>query len=167
MSRLSPLLVRVALSAVLGAGASAATAEDFEFDVPVQLSKLDPAFTQGKVTCEVHGITHDSATGWETRPGQLNAVIGSGETSFAIARGAFNTPVTVKFNANRPKNEPSDGRSWRCSLVLIAGNLSQSLCVRDASTGVSTGRPAPDWMKLDDKTVKGCAQGDISRPPGR
>jgi hypothetical protein len=167
MSRLSSLLARATLSAVFAASASAATAEDFELDVPVQLSKLDPAFTQGKVTCEVHGITHDSGTGWETRPGPLNAVIGSGETSFAIAQGGFNGPVAVKFNANRPKNEPSDGRSWRCSLVLIAGNLSQSLCVRDASTGVSTGRPAPDWMKLDDKTVKGCAQGDIPRPPGR
>jgi hypothetical protein len=165
MSPISSLLARAALSAVLGAGASAATAEDFEFDVPVQLSKLDPAFTQGKVLCEVRGVTRDTATGAGT--GQLNAVIGSGETSFAIAQGAFNGPVTVKFNANRPKNEPSDGRSWRCSLTLIAGNLSQGLCVVDAATGASAGRPAPDWMKLDDKTVKACAQGTIPKPQGR
>jgi hypothetical protein len=167
MSRLSSLLARATLSAVFAASASAATAEDFELDVPVQLSKLDPAFTQGKVTCEVHGITHDSGTGWETRPGPLNAVIGSGETSFAIAQGGFNGPVAVKFNANRPKNEPSDGRSWRCSLVLIAGNLSQSLCTGGFRSEDSSGPPTPAWMKLDRRTVKGCAQGNIPKPPGR
>ena len=162
MSRLSPLLVRVALSAVLGAGASAATAEDFEFDVPVQLSKLDPAFTQRKVTCEVR---HDATMAFPTAG--ANAVIGSGETSFAIAQGAFNGPVSVKFNANRPKYQPSDGRSWQCSLVLIAGNLSQSLCTGDVRSEESAGPPTPAWMKLDRRTVKGCAQGNIPKPPGR
>jgi hypothetical protein len=157
-------LACAALLAALATGASAATAEDFEFDVPVQLSKLDAAFTQGKVLCEVRGVTRDAATGEQT--GNLNAVIGSGEASFAIAQGAYNGPVTVRFNANRPKNQPSDGRSWSCALVLIAGNLSQPLCVRDAATGMSTGRPAPDWMKLDDRTVRGCVQGTISRPAG-
>jgi len=165
MSGVSSLFARAAISALLGAGASSAMAEDFEFDVPVQLSKLDAAFTQGKVTCEVRGTTHDTTTGAGDLP-QLNAVIGSGETSFGIVQGAFGGTVTVKFNANRPKNRPSDGRSWRCSLVLIAGNVSQSLCVRDATTGVPTGRPAPDWMKLSDKTVKGCAQGTISPSSG-
>ena len=80
-----------------GAGASATFAENFEFDVPVQLSKLDPAFTQGKVTCKVRGMSHDATTGLAT--GRANAVIGSGETSFAITQGAFNGPVSVKFNA--------------------------------------------------------------------
>jgi len=164
MSRISSLLARVALSAALGAGASAAMAEDFEFDVPVQLSKLDAAFTQGKVTCEVHGMSHDPATGHPT--GQANAVVGSGETSFAIAQGAYGGPVSVKFNANRPKYQPSDGRSWQCSLVLIAGNLSQSLCTTAVGPEEPTGRPAPAWMKLDQKTVKGCAQGNIPKPPG-
>jgi hypothetical protein len=165
MSPISSLLARAALSALLGAGASAATAEDFEFDVPVQLSKLDPAFTQGKVACEVRGMSHDAATGLPT--GQANAVIASGETSFAIAEGAYGGPVSVKFNANRPKYQPSDGRSWQCSLVLIAGNLSQSLCTVDVRPEESTGKPAPAWMKLDQKTVKGCAQGNIPKPPGR
>ena len=164
MNRLSSLLARVALSAVLGAGASSAVAEDFEFDVPVQLSKLDAAFTQGKVTCEVRGMGHDAATGQPT--GQANAVIGSGETAFAIAQGAFNGPVGVKFNANRPKYQPSDGRSWQCSLVLIAGNLTQSLCVADIGSEMSTGKPAPAWMKLDQKTVRGCAKGVITPPSG-
>ncbi len=163
MSRCVSLISRVALAAVLGAGASAAMAEDFEFDVPVQLSKLDAAFTQGKVFCEVRGVNRDMGSG----SGRADTVIGSGETTFAIAQGAFNGPVTVKFNANRPKNEPSDGRSWRCSLTLIAGNLSQGLCVVDVLTGASAGRAAPEWMKLDDKTIKACAQGTIPKPQGR
>ena len=37
--------------------ASPSRAEDFEFSVPVQLAKLDPAFTQGKVLCDVRGRT--------------------------------------------------------------------------------------------------------------
>jgi hypothetical protein len=42
-------------------------------------------------------MSHDATTGLAT--GRANAVIGSGETSFAITQGAFNDPVSVKFNA--------------------------------------------------------------------
>jgi hypothetical protein len=162
MSRVPSLLARLSLAAAFASASLPAAAADFEFAVPVQLSKLDPAFTQGKVACEVRGMNHDAVTGLPT--GQANALIGSGETTFAIAQGAFNGPVSVSFNANRPKSQPSDGRSWKCGLVLVAGNLSQSICYVDTVTGLPTGRAAPDWMKLDEKTIRGCAQGTIIAP---
>jgi hypothetical protein len=161
MSRVPSPLVRLSLAAAFAAAAVPAAAEDFEFDVPVQLAKLDPAFTQGKVSCEVRGVVRDVATG---QVSGVNGVVGSGEAAFAISQGAYNGTVPVRFNANRPKNQPTDARSWRCSLTLVAGSLSQSLCSVDVATGMASGRPAPDWMKLDDRTVKGCAQGTITPP---
>jgi hypothetical protein len=161
MSRVPSLLVRLSLAAALASAAFPAAAEDFEFDVPVQLAKLDAAFTQGKVSCEVRGLSRDAVTG---QVAGTNALVGSGEASFAISQGAYNATVPVRFNANRPKNEPADGRRWKCSLTLVAGALSQSICNIDVVTGMQTGRPAPDWMKLDEKTIKGCAQGTITPP---
>lgn len=153
MKRLSISLAALSLALL----ASPLVAEDFEFDVPVQLSKLDSAFTQGKVSCEVKGLAHDAATG---QVSGNKGIVGSGATTFAIARGAYDGTVSVKFNANRPISQPTDGRSYSCALFLIAGSNIQTLCYADALTGQSTGRPPPGWMKLA-PGVKGCANASL------
>lgn len=166
MSRISSLLGRAALAALLGAGAAVATAEDFEFSVPVQLSKLDGAFTQGKVQCEVFGVGQRVGAGAGQVTNTVNVFLGWGEASFPIAQGNFNDTVVVRFNANRPAI-PSDARSWWCSLGLTSGALTNPLCTQApaAGSGMVVGKPAPAWMKLDAKTLKACAHGTIS-PPG-
>lgn len=145
------LLSATAVSLVLVSSPS--RAEDFEFSIPVQLSKLDAAFTQGKVLCDVRGRT---ATG-------ARAVIGAGEAAFPIAQGGYNGTVVVKFDAKRPEFQPSQGDQYRCILHLIgAGGVDGPLCVLDALTGQQTGA-VPEWLNLDGKNLKGCAVGNLPR----
>jgi hypothetical protein len=154
------LLSASAVSLVLVASPS--RAEDFEFAVPVQLSKLDSSFAQGKVTCEVRkglGAISGMATGRE------GVVIGSGEATFPITQGAYNGTVAVRFNAKRPEFQPAQGETYRCMLHLLgAGGLDGLLCSLDevprASGGQATGR-TPGWLKLDGKNLKGCVSGNL------
>jgi hypothetical protein len=157
MRRIAPPFARLALGAALAAGAQAAFAEDFEFEVPVQLSKIDSAFTQGKVTCQVRGIGRDGG-GQATSP---NALVASGDATFALVQGGFNGAVSVRFNAGRPQHEPQDGRTWNCALSLVSAGGAVSACSMDLMSGQATGR-VPEILKLDPKTVKACAQGTIT-----
>lgn len=164
MSRISSLLGRAALAAFLASGAAVATAEDFEFSVPVQLSNLDGAFTQVRVECEVFGVAQRGAAG----SGQVaaNAYLGWGAASLPIAQGKLNDTVVVKFNVPRP-SLPSDGRSWRCSLTLISnGRDYYPLCTEGAAagSGMAVGKPLQAWMKLDEKALRACVHGTISPP---
>jgi len=157
MNRFASLTARFALGAALAAGAGVASAEDFEFEVPVQLSKIDSAFTQGKVTCQVRGVGRDGngqATG-------VNAMIASGDSTFALSQGGFNGAVSVRFNAGRPQHEPADARTWSCGLSLVSAGGAVSACIVDTMSGQATGR-LPEILKLDPKSVKACAQGTIS-----
>jgi hypothetical protein len=167
LSRISSLLGRAALASLLGAGAVVATAEDFEFSVPVQLSKLDPALMQGTVECEVLGVGQHGNGGAGQASSTGSSFLGWGSTSFPIAQGKFNDTVLVKFNLNRP-TIPSDGRSWRCTLSLGSGGgtFPFPLCNEQpaAGSGMVTGKPIPAAMKLDQKTLKACVHGTISPP---
>jgi hypothetical protein len=157
MKRIASLTLRLALWVTFAAGARVASGEDFEFEVPVQLSKIDSAFTQGKVHCEVRGNGRDAA-------GHLtggNVLVASGDGTFALTQGAFNGTVSVRFNAGRPQHEPADGRNWNCGLSLVSAGGSVGACIADSVTGQTTGR-VPEILKLDPKTVKACAQGTIS-----
>jgi len=147
------LLSATAFSLVLVASPS--LAEDFEFTVPVQLSKLDPAFAQGKVTCDVRGhSTMGTGAGGRT-------VIGSGEATFPITQGAYNGNVVVKFNAKRPEFQPAQGETYACMLHLLgAGGVDGLLCRVDPVMGVTPG-PIPEWLKLDGKNLKGCVSGNL------
>lgn len=142
-----------------------ATAEDFEFSVPVQLSNLDAVFTKGKVECDVKGIVHGVAPGAGQVGNSANAYLGYGESSFAIAQGKFDDTVVVKFNVPRP-TLPSDGRSWRCSLSLISAGRDYRLCLDAPATGsgMPVGIPLQAWMKLDSKALKACIHGTIAPP---
>jgi len=150
------VLSAAALSFVLFASPS--RAEDFEFSVPVQLAKLDPAFTQGKVLCDVRGRTGSP----ESLPSaNARAVIGAGETAFPIAQGAYNGTVVVKFDAKRPEFQPSQADQYRCILHLIgAGGVDGALCSLDALTGQPTGA-TPGWLNLSPKSFKGCVVGTL------
>jgi hypothetical protein len=152
----------LSLAAVSLALASSLRAEDFEFDVPVQLSKLDSAFTQGKVSCEVRGLSRDAATGQATGS---HGLVGSGASTFPISRGSYDGTVSVRFNANRPISQPTDGRKYVCSLSLIAGSNSGSLCSIDVVTLMQTGRAGQPWMKLVPESIKGCAVGNLPGVP--
>lgn len=154
-------LVWLALSGFLVA-ALPAPAEDFEFEVPVQLAKLDPAFTQGRVSCVVRGI---GGTGAATNRETANASIGSGSTTFAIAQGGFSGSVSVKFNANRPEHEPANARAWSCVLSLVAPSGSERLCPDDSSSATNRSKgQLPAFLNLDPASVKGCTQGTIAPP---
>jgi hypothetical protein len=149
------LVTRLALALTFVAGGHAASAEDFEFDVPVQISKIDSAFTQGSVRCDVVGMNR-AANGQLTGG---HAIIGSAATTFALEKGGYNQTVNVKVNANRPQHEPTDARSWSCGLVFIAPSGPVVACVVDVSTGLPIGR-LPAILGLDPKS-KVCTQGLI------
>lgn len=154
-------LVFLALSGFLVA-ALPALAEDFEFEIPVQLSKLDPAFTQGRVSCDVRGV---GADGKASSRSVSNVSIGSGSATFAIVQGGFNASVTVRINAARPEHEPTQARSWSCVLSLVAPSGSETLCLEDsASASNRTRGRLPEFLKLDPASVKGCTQGTIAPP---
>ncbi|MGA7990314.1 MAG: hypothetical protein WCC53_02670 [Thermoanaerobaculia bacterium] len=155
MKNTAALVRRLALVAALAAAAHAARGEDFEFEVPVQISKIDTAFTQASVRCDVIGMNR-------TANGQLtggHAIIGSASTTFALDKGGYNLPVNVKVNANRPQHEPTDARSWNCGLVFIAPSGPVVACAVDLSTGLPIGR-LPAILGLDPKS-KVCTQGQI------
>lgn len=137
-----------------------ARAEDFEFEVPVQLAKLDPVFTQGKVSCQVTGLDRDAGGGGSVK--SLNAVIASGSTTFALVQGGFSGNVSVKFDAERPRRQPADGRAWSCILSIVAPSGSEPLCLRDSFTGHASAPRLPAILNLDQKSVKGCTQGTIA-----
>jgi hypothetical protein len=165
LSRISSLAIRAVFAALLGAGAPMATAEDFEFSVPVQLSKLDAMFTKGTVECRVQGVAHGGAPGAGQATNAALYFLGWGEASFAIAQGKFNDTVVVKFNVPRP-SVPSDARAWQCMLSLTSAGRDYQLCLEAPATGSGrpVGIPLQAWMKLDDKALKACVQGTISQP---
>lgn len=152
-------LVWLALSGLLAA-AFPALAEDFEFEVPVQLSKLDPVFTEGRVSCHVVGVDRESPTTSK----RANAPIASGSASFALVQGAFNGTVSVKFDADRPRRQPADARAWTCLLAVVAPSGSEPLCFRDSTTGMAVPGKFSPVLNLDPQSVKGCTQGTIASP---
>lgn len=164
MTKPASLASRLALVATLVAGAHAATGEDFEFEVPLEVSKMDTAFTQGLVHCDVIGIGGHAGTG---QAGTLRTVIGSGNsTPFALAQGGFKGTVNVRLNANRPQHQPTEARFWSCGLVFVAPSGNVSACVMDPLTGQTTGR-LPAILGLDSKSAKVCLFGTISPPGGK
>lgn len=159
------LAARLALAGALAAGTLTALAEDFEFEVPVQLAKIDPIFTQGKVRCAADGIDRENP-GVKGNP----AVIGSGSATFSLSQGGFDGTVSVKFNAERPRRLPADARAWRCALSLVGPSGSESLCI-DASDKAAAGtnrtsrsNPLPAFLNIDESSLKACAQGTIAPP---
>lgn len=85
MNSPSRTVVRLGLAVLLFAAGLRATAEDFEFEVPVKVSKLDATFTQGKVSCSVYGPTQIDSVGVARVPSSkegVYGVIGSGEGAY-------------------------------------------------------------------------------------
>ncbi|MCM3874905.1 MAG: hypothetical protein NEA02_00650 [Thermoanaerobaculia bacterium] len=138
-----------------------APAEDFEFEVPVQLSKIDPVFTQGKVSCQVLGIDRDGAARSSSK--DLTSIAGA-STTFALVQGGFSGTVSVKFDAERPRRQPTDARTWSCVLFLVAPSGSEALCLSDPATGRSKTRQLPALLNLDPASVKGCTGGTLPVP---
>lgn len=135
-----------------------ARAEDFEFEVPVELSNIDPQVTQARVECTTFGF---EGTGMQRRM----VFVGSGITTFALKNGAYKDAVSVRFNADRSRAQPSAARTWVCTMDLFLAGTPHSLCLLDHVTG--TGTPQnPPLLKLDVKNIKGCTRGSIAPPPG-
>lgn len=128
MKRSSRTAVRLALVVLLCSAGGRVRADDFEIAVPVSVSKLDATFTQGKVSCKVYGQTRLDALG----ASRLEAagsygLIGSGEATFPISKGAHEGTVAVKFWANR-QGEAANARDYACALTLVEGNSVRQLC---------------------------------------
>lgn len=129
MNRRRRALVRLAIAALLLAPGLRAPAEDFEFAVPVSVSKLDASFVQGKVSCKVYGPTRlDSVAESRSQGGGTYGVIGSGESTFPISRGAYEGTVGVKFFASR-SGEAAGAQDYSCALSLLTGNSVTTFCV--------------------------------------
>ena len=155
--RVTPrLAVRLTLSAALAAAPLAALAEDFEFEVPVQLSKIDPAFAQGKVQCRAEGIDRE-----DPRAKGIAATIGGGSATFSLTQGGFDGTVVVRFSADRPRRQPGDARAWRCGLSLVGTNGTEKLCIDPADR--SAGK-LPAFLNIDAASLKACAEGTIPQP---
>ncbi|HTS01599.1 MAG TPA: hypothetical protein VMN04_03690, partial [Thermoanaerobaculia bacterium] len=148
-----PLVFAGALVAVAGAAA----AEDFEFDVPVELSKIEPGVTQGRIDCSVYGY------GFGDRRDLTNVLFGGGSTTFALKDGSFKSTVSVKFNVDRTLHNPIDAGHWVCILNLLSLSASHPFCSVDTATGQMRPRP-PAGLTLENQSIKGCTQGDLARP---
>lgn len=162
MNRPSRTVVRLALAALLVAAGLRATAEDFELEVRVKVAKLDATFTQGKVSCSVYGPTQNNAPGEFRSPqNDVYGVVGSGESTFPISRGAYEGPVVVRFWANR-LSQPTDARDYSCSLSLVSRNSVTRLCVIEflANQPRALALFAPKIAESH-----GCTTGKVPLPP--
>jgi hypothetical protein len=158
MKRTAGTVTRLLFVGSLAAVPRVALAEDFEFEVPVELSNIDPRVTQARVECTAFGF---EGTGQQRRM----TFVGSGITTFALQNGSYKDKVSVKFNADRTRNQPSAARTWTCTMDLILAGTPHSLCVLDHVTGQGTSQNPP-LLKLDVKSIKGCTRGSIAPPPG-
>lgn len=96
-------LVLVASLAALVAGATAAPAADFTFNVPVDAQSIEAEFTEGRVECAVEGG---------------GTAMGSGEQFFALdSFGDFQETLTILVNV-ADGQDPADASRYECNLTL-------------------------------------------------
>jgi len=152
------LSLSLGFAALFGCTALPAAAEDFEFDVPVELSKFDSSLPQGRVECNVYGPNTAGAR-------SLGLVsYGGGSATFALKDGSFKGNVSVKFNVDRTLHDPAWAHSWTCVLNLISLSATHPLCAIDPATAKPTVWTPSSEFPIDYKTVKGCAFGSMKGP---
>ena len=108
------------------AGHDRVQAQDFIFDVPVDVRSLPALISQITVSCYVHNL--DSRGSFGTPATQL----ASGATVQALDRGTFTGRVRVPVTMP-PGRAPRDAQAWICSLSLLddAGRSHNPLLVSD------------------------------------
>lgn len=105
----------VLTAAALFIAAAPATAADFTFTVPVQVSNLPPDSRNASVHCSVYSVGR-------LRPGSSPAPDGSGFARMGtgtLAGGAFRGEVTVTVNANAGV-DPATITEYSCGLSFVA-----------------------------------------------
>ena len=108
-------------------------AEDFTFNVPVELKNLPPTITMGRLECLVS--TADNS-----------ASIGVTDFDFAIVAGNYSNTVVIKFNAI-PGRDPKKAAQWGCALFLKDQSIGvfqrPSILLKDggAYPGIDTTKP--------------------------
>lgn len=108
-------------------------AEDFTFNVPVELKNLPATITKGYVQCLVYNA--DNSYG-----------IGGTNYYFDIVAGNYVNTVVVKFNAD-PGRDPKKAAGWGCALFLKDQNSGvfqrPSILLKDGGPypGIDTTKP--------------------------
>ena len=89
-------------------------AEDFTFNVPVQLYNLDPKITTARIFCRVSGL--GTKSGKQSGP-PPTITFGSGYKEFSIVNGTYVGSIVIKFNVASGLN-PADAHNWMCQLFF-------------------------------------------------
>ncbi len=97
----------MALTALAFGVSGIATAEDFTFTVPVEITNLPPEINYGTAYCEL--IIRE--------PGRGTRTAGNVGRGFRISGGAYRGDVTVAVNA-APGVEPGSVTHYKCFLEL-------------------------------------------------
>ncbi len=122
-----------ALGACALAVASPASAADFTFTAPVDVSELPPALLQGRVTCIVT----------QRQPGAF-VEFGRASSDFALTGGAYRGNVVVEVTVGRDR-DPAQTHRYDCEIWFQIRRTSGTVTWMSASalaqpTGPSEGR---------------------------
>jgi hypothetical protein len=105
---------RLTVAAALFASASAASAADFTFNVPVSLKSISPPDVAGYVYCQVYSTVPPPGLG--NIPAG-SASMGAGSTPFTLAKGGYAGTVAVAVDVSAGK-DPANARGYICHLML-------------------------------------------------
>jgi hypothetical protein len=83
-------------------------AEDFTYNVPVEINNLHPDLKVGQISCSLINKTSE--------------MIGKGSANFDIVNGNYSGTVVVKFNTSIPSNNVN-AYKWACALYLSKNYL--------------------------------------------
>jgi hypothetical protein len=100
MSRVVSFLLATALSSL---GATAASAEDFVFTVPMNFSRLPPDISSFQVSCTALQASY-------------GVVVGGGDARPTMSGGEFHGDVTIRFNATAG-HDPATAHYYECRMI--------------------------------------------------
>lgn len=107
--------LRFGTVAVFFGFASAASAADFTFNVPVSLKSILPLDAPAYISCHVYSVEPPPAFG--TIPVGSTSM-GIGSTPFTLTKGGYaGPPVVVAVNVETGK-DPANARGYICTLAL-------------------------------------------------
>lgn len=105
---------RLTVAAALFAFASAASAADFTFNVPLSLKSISPGDVAGNIYCQVYSTVPPPGLG--VIPAG-SASMGAGSTPITLSKGGYAGTVAVAVDVN-PGKDPANARGYICHLML-------------------------------------------------
>jgi hypothetical protein len=129
-------------------------AEDFTFNVPVQLYNLDPKITTARIYCRVSGL--GTKSGKQSGP-PPTITFGSGYKEFSIVNGTYVGSIVIKFNVASGLN-PADAHNWMCQLFFHNAGATKTSSTSSTTIGSThaSGNDhrlefdhMPDWQPAD------------------